>query len=313
MNDTLTDWFDTAQALADAIRKAEWWRLTRPNNSFGVPDKTPEEDVMRWMREADADVNAWAESILLEVEAMETQAVALSKRFCEVQKHLEFAYAELLDFEPPNMPVATFAWPTLFELVWKVANWGREISTARQKASSIHFITWNERESFLRQVIPAIKNRLLLEHSQIQRDSSAYSIRSAVTPTGDTEVGEKSTKASGGGARRRRRKAGEQKLTSQGLLVVSGLCTWHEIQANGKDVLFNKQKPAIGCREAQREFGIPFATVSEQFKKIFGSHKAYSQNWKRNPKGLAYQLATLNGEVFCLGADVAESESEPED
>lgn len=114
------------------------------------------------------------------------------------------------------------------------------------------------------------------------------------------------------GGRRRRRKAGEQKLTSQGLKLVSALCTWHDIKGYGKDVQFNKEKPAIGCREVEKEFGIPVATVSEQFKELFGSYKEYSQRWARNPVGLAYRLATLNGEVFCLRAanPVSEDDSE---
>jgi hypothetical protein len=63
----------------------------------------------------------------------------------------------------------------------------------------------------------------------------------------------------------------------------------------------------------ERELGIPAATASEQFKAIFGSHEGYVQKWVRNPEGLAYQLAMLNGEVFCLGADLPENEDATED
>lgn len=115
------------------------------------------------------------------------------------------------------------------------------------------------------------------------------------------------------GTARRRRRKDEQKLTSQGLTLVAALCQWHDIKANGKEVLFDKRKPPIGCREVVREYEIPLATVSELFTELFGSHRNYSQKWEKNPQGLAYQLAMLNGEVFCLGNDVPESEDDTDD
>jgi hypothetical protein len=229
------------------------------------------------------------------IDAVASRSQSLGQHFNEaVWPGLKLAYCELGDFSHEGMTPARCGWLALQSLTERVVLWGRYLANEQQKRTLNcgEVSEFMEREDFLSKVVDAIRARLLLEESKLLQQNPGPSIEN---PKKKTSSGQ-----------RIRRSKGEQKLTSQGLSLVAALCNWHEIEANGKNVLFDKQKPAIGCREVEREFEIPLATASEQFKVLFGSHRNYTQNWARNPQGLAYQLAMLNGEVFCIGAQVSE-------
>jgi hypothetical protein len=290
--DTLERWYSDAEELAVSLLCLRQWRW----HSRTVPTFADESQEQRResYRQANRQADARVDATLRQLELLETKTESLETRFAEVWPGLKLAYCDLGDFVSEGLPAGRCAWVALKSLAEKVVGWGRYLANEQQTRTlnCAEEVEHQERERWLSKAVDAIRARLLLEESKLLQQNPRPAIA------------EPSKKTISGVARRRRR-SGEQKLTSQ----------WHEISANGKDVLFNKQKLAIRCREVEREFGIPPATASEQFKKIWGSHKDYAQKWARNPQGLAYQLATLNGEVFCCGESSEEqfSESETED
>lgn len=168
--DVVNDWYADAEQLLLRTRAATWWRENlRVSKLVSLGGDPSPEDWREAIRRANRKADDYCDAIEAEITQMESDASALGRRFDNAW--IDLFYLGLRNIEIEGLPAGRCALIPLRELVYKVRNWGQELTHANRQSRTLNCAEQSDfidREGWLFSTVDAIRERLLLERLTIK-------------------------------------------------------------------------------------------------------------------------------------------------